>query len=90
MLAKGTINVTIPGFVLHEVVWSGLAAGSTYDVYWVTETQDSDGVFGKVAALLGRQLTLSDAVRSDQVDISGDTAAIDALVALIESHLALS
>ena len=43
-----------------------------------------------VAALLGRQLTLSDAVRSDQVDISGDAAAIDALVALIESHLALS
>ncbi|BBX50306.1 winged helix-turn-helix transcriptional regulator [Mycolicibacterium poriferae] len=43
-----------------------------------------------VAALLGRQLTLSDAVRSDQVDISGDTAATDALVALIESHLALS
>ncbi|GFM17582.1 MULTISPECIES: winged helix-turn-helix transcriptional regulator [Mycobacteriaceae] len=43
-----------------------------------------------VAALLGRQLTLSDAVRSDQVDISGDAAATDALVALIESHLALS
>ena len=35
-------------------------------------------------------LTLSDAVRSDQVDISGDAAATDALVALIESHLALS
>ncbi len=43
-----------------------------------------------VAALLGGQLTLSDAVSSDQVDISGDAAATDALVALIESHLALS
>lgn len=43
-----------------------------------------------IAALLGRQLTLGDAVRSGQVEISGDSAAADALVALIENHLAVA
>ena len=42
-----------------------------------------------VAALLGRQLTLGDAIRSDQVEISGDSAAADALITLVENHLAV-